>query len=369
MPFRRISLLILIVLLLMPSLACNTQKFPLAGWDNRIEITIDHDKLDSDLAHFPLLIHLSKDCGKNGQNLTAVFDEVGENSKKIAVTKDDGITQLYVEIEKWDEVNKEAWLWVSKSDWSISSTLDTTLYLYYDNHQNDNSSYIGDSGSAAAAYVWDSHFKGVWHLNNLSELVLDSTGNNYDGTNNGADVGQIGQINGALSFNGSNDTVTLPVGIAAQRNYTVEVWAKTDDYNTNRTIYSEGNSSDPNQYFEIGHSDTRKLVGVWRDTWGKTSMTGFEDIGSGINYIVWVSVTNRHHKLYLNASVDAMSSEDTDPITLDQYTMGCFKRTNQERYWDGIIDELRLSDTYRSEAWIKATYCSSKDNLIYFQGD
>jgi hypothetical protein len=135
----------------------------LTGWCKRVNITIDHNDFDEDVTHFPVLVHLSSACGKGGAyDMTPVFDEVGANSKRIAVTKADGETQLYVEIEKWDAVAEEAWLWVSKSDWTISSTVDTNIYLYYCNSQPDNTDYVGDSGSRTE--VWNSNFKGVWHL-------------------------------------------------------------------------------------------------------------------------------------------------------------------------------------------------------------
>ena len=36
------------------------------------------------------------------------------------------------------------------------------------------------------------------------------------------------------------------------------------------------------------------------------------------------------------------------------------------RYFDGMIDEVRISTTARSTAWIKASYESERDHLIDF---
>lgn len=63
------------------------------------------------------------------------------NRKKIAVTKSDGTTQCYVEIEKWDHASKQAWLWVKVP--SIRISVDTDLYLYYDKDHADNTDYVG----------------------------------------------------------------------------------------------------------------------------------------------------------------------------------------------------------------------------------
>ena len=107
------------------------------GYDRRIKMTIDSAgaKVDSDLTDFPIMVYLSASSGIGNDDVSAVFDELTSdaNRKKIAVTKSDGITELYVEIEKWDDANEQAWLSVKVAGAnSISSSADTILYLYYD---------------------------------------------------------------------------------------------------------------------------------------------------------------------------------------------------------------------------------------------
>jgi hypothetical protein len=47
----------------------------LGEWDNRIEITIDQNDVDAPLSDFPILVHLSDSSGRNGDNVTFIFDE------------------------------------------------------------------------------------------------------------------------------------------------------------------------------------------------------------------------------------------------------------------------------------------------------
>lgn len=139
----------------------------LIGWYKRVKLTIDHNDIDSALSDFPILIHLGTSVGRNSDDVSCVFDELlsDDNRKKIAVTLGDGTTECYVEIEKWDDASEEAWLWVKVPD--ISADVDTELYLYYSRTHADNDAYVGDPGSTPAKNVWDSHFKGVWHLNDI----------------------------------------------------------------------------------------------------------------------------------------------------------------------------------------------------------
>ena len=107
----------------------------LSDWATRISITIDSSKIDSNLTNFPLLIPLTP-----GTITDNIFDEVGENSKKIAITDDSG-SQCYTEIESWDNASSTAYLWTKVPH--IDSVEDTSIYLYYDSLQDGSTAYVG----------------------------------------------------------------------------------------------------------------------------------------------------------------------------------------------------------------------------------
>ena len=48
----------------------------LEGWSKRIKITVDHDRVDEDLADFPVLVTLADDVGINNADVTDVFGEL-----------------------------------------------------------------------------------------------------------------------------------------------------------------------------------------------------------------------------------------------------------------------------------------------------
>jgi hypothetical protein len=113
--------------------------------------------------------------------MSAVFDELGSNYTRLAVTESDETTQLYVEIESWNSTAEDAWLWVSRDNWTISGSEDTTLYLYYDNNHADNDEFVGATGSTPGAAVWDSNFAFVTHMADRYD-----SGHIGDSTSNGA---------------------------------------------------------------------------------------------------------------------------------------------------------------------------------------
>ena len=116
----------------------------LDAWAKRIQISIDHNDIDAALSDFPHLVYLSASSGHSDKDVTCIFDELESdaNRKKIAITMSDGLTQCYVEIDKWDHANKKAWIWVKILD--LDPDVDTELYFYYDRSQADNTAYVGD---------------------------------------------------------------------------------------------------------------------------------------------------------------------------------------------------------------------------------
>ncbi len=154
-----------------------------------------------------------------------------------------------MEIEKWDDASEQAWLWVKVP--SISSTANTDLYLYYDSSQPDNTAYVGDKGSTAAQNVWNTNFKGVWHLDEdpsgTSPQMRDSTSNNHNGTSNGnmTSGDQVaGKIDGSLDFDGTDDYIqTTSNELKTLDNFTLSVWFKADSTTDPHHILWEGPAS------------------------------------------------------------------------------------------------------------------------------
>jgi len=205
----------------------------LSGWTWRIKLSIDADDVTAALTNFPVLIYISTSSGYNSEDVSFIFDKIGSNSLKIAVTGSDGETECKVEIEKWDYGSEEAWIWVKVP--TISNTVDTDLYLYYDNAHADNTANVGVVGSTPGKAVWDDNFVGVWHLSESaggSEAVKDSTQYENHGTDYGSPTfGVDGQVNSAVDFTQSGDDDEVRIDHSDSLNIngdeiTIEAWIK-----------------------------------------------------------------------------------------------------------------------------------------------
>jgi len=61
----------------------------LDGWDNRLKLTIDHERIDETLTDFPLYITLASGIGRNNFDATVVFDELSPAPLYTVIFDDD----------------------------------------------------------------------------------------------------------------------------------------------------------------------------------------------------------------------------------------------------------------------------------------
>lgn len=343
----------------------------LGTWKYRHKITIDSSKIDtSDLSHFPVLVSLSTTAGSGNDDVSDIFDELGSdtNRKKIAFTKADGVTQLYGEIEKWDDANEKAWIWVSRSGWTIDYDADTEFYIYFDSSQSDNTTYIGDTDSTPAQNVWDSNFKMVQHMADATtSTIKDSTSNNNDGTKKVANepIEATGKIGKGQDFDGANDYIDI--GAAANYNWTdyitLEAWIYFVGGNQ---CYIDGWSYNGDAGWIIQRDTNNTYFQIYR---GGVKTSYNANPADGWHHIVGV-YDGANVKIYIDGEVGSVSVATTGAFTApnDYMSIGIYHYTYSGSKFANpcanMIDEVRISNSGRSAAWIKASYNAQTDALI-----
>jgi hypothetical protein len=132
-----------------------------------ITFTSNATKIPSTQANFPVLISLSVDS-----NLAASAQDDGDD---ILFTASDGVSKLDHEIEYFDGGTGQLQAWVRVPSLSTSAL----VYLYYNNSIC--------SSQQNAAGVWDTSYKGVWHLTEdaAGEVHLETLRPNAPGDETG----------------------------------------------------------------------------------------------------------------------------------------------------------------------------------------
>jgi hypothetical protein len=349
------------------------------AWDNKVKFTIDSSKVDSDLTDFPILVKISAESGIASTDLSRIFSTITyENRKKIAVSLEDESTQCYVEIERWDDIAQEAWLHVKVP--SISSDINTVLYFWYDNTQEDNVGYIGDTGETVAQNVWDSNFILVTHLSTPTtgaSATINSTGlGNGTPTNMAAGALVAGQVADAHDFDGSNDYIDFG-DLFYSDEVTIEAVIKPDALVANKGIIHKRN------YPGVTAANTEWSLGAGADGQSVSFFSGNGGTICADLALTGVIVTTAFQ--YIAAGHGPASSgipfcqcdltELTGAVrnstvvgnTSNAIQIAARTANNDARYFDGIIDEVRVSNIARSYAWRKATYHSLFDGLVTFE--
>jgi hypothetical protein len=340
----------------------------LDSWAHEVSLTIDHTKISADLTNFPVLAYLSTSSGLSSVDLSCIFSELGSdaNRKKIAVTTSDGITQCYIEIDKWDTANKKAWLWIKVPN--ISHTVDTTLYLYYDHTQPDNTTYVGDIGDTPAKSVWDTDFKAVYHMRDKdTNKVADSTANGNDLVKVGAGNPALitsGVIDDAQQFNGDSSYASIPFVLSVP--YTLEFFACPDDITLDQAILAFDNSDSGGGGVVMGiyHGGDQILIGQYSYQNGLSGISSY--LTNGV-YEHWCDVvhTTSNISFYLAGVLKSLVSATYFSNGAPYRLVGArHSGTTFGRFFKGKVDEVRISDNERSASWVYATRYTGKDLLL-----
>lgn len=272
------------------------------------------------------------------------------------------------EIEYFDSTNAHIWLKIPSLN-----VPNVSIWMYYGND-------TVTSGQNPTG-VWDSNHIGVWHMAELSGTVFDSTSNNIDGTPfNGVNQNSNGKIDGADSFNrNSSQYINLGRSDLHLASLTVSGWA-----------YMASSGGTDKQIISKGHRDSNtewELKAIPQENNGSDFITfrfwvGNSAIGVVSTYPLqtgqWyyivgtynASATNNNFNLYINGILDNSSTNLAPKFQTDaNLSIGAVQsqsmNPNHLQYWDGILDEFRISDISRSGDWIKQSYSMTNDQSGY----
>jgi hypothetical protein len=311
------------------------------------------EPVTGDVYHFPLLVRLTQD------NFT--FSLSQDNGSGIRFKKTDG-TILPMTVEYWDNAGQEAGLWV---------LCDTIRGNNAVQHINMYQADISEPGGTNSAAVFDTTngFCGVWHLDTVS-TCRDATKRANHGTNNNT-ANVEGVINRAASFAGYSDgqNIILPAGCVAGITGTISVsfWMWKDRSISEVLFGATGN--------------TGSLIGVylpWNTGGGSFPCYIHWDFGRDMDDRISRDTTTAFHKqwsywtfthnsasgnMYIYRDGNLWHSGTSKSRTIDASAITkCRLGSSSENtyWWEGYLDEFRISKTERSAAWIKMNYQNQK---------
>jgi len=336
---------------------CPDSTPPIAEFACSIPITIDSSKVSgtSDLVDFPVLISLTNTSLKSTANCGYVQNS---NGYDIIFSDAAQTTRLDHEIEKYDSASGQLVAWVRIPTLSVEN--DTTIYVHF-----GHSSVCGSTENPAG--VWDSNYTTVWHLKETSGgagAIKDSTASANHGTDfNGPTFGVTGKIGNAIDFDGANDYATMPTLGFSTSAGAVELWANIDTFpsSDNKYMFS---------HFTPSPTANRVYVNLKPDnTWG-TGMGNTYDLVRGSTLIAntWYHIVltwdGTYVRGYKDGALNFGPTSYSGLTTVGNIYVSAWDVAGE--WFDGTLDEVRISNVGRSADWINTSYNNQSDPANFY---
>jgi gliding motility-associated-like protein len=331
------------------------------GYEYERNITIDYTKVagNTDLNNFPVLINLTGQTYLQQPPAGRVYNTNGYD----IIFTDDDYNQLDHQIEYYNGISGDLVAWVRIP--VLSRTTNTVIKILYGNP--------GISTNPSTTSVWDTHYRGVWHLDNNS--LNDFTSYNKSGTPFNSPTYPSGTIYNSLGLNGGNQYVQVinAPNTNFSGNVTVSAWIYLNGLGLDQKI--SGNQNGAGGGYKFGVYTNNKVEFEIRDAsnnpylnrgvaGGTTLTTGQWYYVAGISSDVLDSintvVNGVPERFYQKAGILGASSNNL--------TIGREPWTGSY-YWNGRIDELRISDEVRSSGWLRTEYNNQSSPSTFYTVD
>lgn len=318
-------------------------------WTHKRRVSFPGYDRSETLTNFPLLVSF----GTNVANFS-YSEFTSDRGADLRFVSPDEAAELNYEIEKWD-TNGLSHVWVQVQ------ALASNGHIW---------AYWGKSSATQPAYTtngatWSDGFAAVWHLGEdaidgatTADLHRDSTTEGHHGDQHGNST-VAGPIGIGQYFDGASDMVEVehdPRFNGSAPGLTVEAWAR-------------GQADTP----LWGGIADKGIAGGWRlGRYGAASAYIF--LHNGVYFDAGDTVADGrwHHiagvvdggtmRLYVDGEEVGSGTTPGLPTGVDPVRIG---KTNNNEPWKGGVDEVRISDTPRTPAWVWACWLSQASNSSF----
>ena len=331
--FFSITLAILILLSSI-SIMQTSDTMDTASWQYQIKITFNNTASSEQLTSFPLLISLN-------ESHLDFWGHVNANYSDIRFIDDDDQTELYFEMEHWDYIGKKAYIWTNIPQIDPGSSTDH-IYLYYGNHTAAPSTY------ESPPHVWTGQYKSVWHFNETTGSIHDSTNNHHHGVTIGnPQYDAMGISNGAMTLDGINDLINYgdifnDIGIG--KTVIMEACFQLNNITNDQVILGKNNGTTLPFGIQIFPSSDHISIFGGDATNGYKSHTFTWTPDTHWHYLVGI-INGSTIDAYLDGVHQGNSTRNNENILVNaaNFIIGGQNITGYERNFNGSLDEIRIS--------------------------
>ncbi len=325
------------------------------SWLYRVKVTVPAANMTGTFNDFPLYIDLSK-------LPASFFTHVRSDGYDIRVTA--GLQNLPVEL-----------VWINTTSGSeggelyfraptVSSTKNMSFYIYYGN--------ASASTDPTSTDVWSNGFNGVWHLQTSSGTVYDSTANSNDGILvNGIPADFIeGAIGNGYDCDGTNYIQIPPGSLNISGPLTMSAWTVLDA--TSMGLSEMPLMSTLDAASTIGYalaiypaSNTMEIR-----THGGAPQTGYSSgsMSAAGTYYSACAIDAGTGFLMKSNGTTSSGTIGQPSIGSNEFYIGFTEYAMTNPYFNGIIDEVRVSSVARPADWMTNEYRNVNNSSFFTVG-
>ena len=177
-----------------------------------------------------------------------------------------------------------------------------------------------------------------------------------DGSNYNTPSQATGKLGNAIDVNNNGVQVPDPGSAFAPTNLTVSAWVNTDvtggyrnyvNFNTNNRWRARKNADESLSALIPGGTQVTSSTNISTSTW---------------YHVVWTAPVGATSEIFIDGTSDATGSNRSAGSGSTTFYIGYYSG----EYWDGKIDEVRVSDQILSDDWIKTEYNNQSSPSTFF---
>lgn len=315
-----------------------------SSWSNYFEITSDNTKVAN--ANDNLLYDLS-------DAPAGFWSTVKSDGGDIRATNSAGDTAYSFELENFSTGSETGILFFNSQGLSTGS--DTVYRIYYG---NAGASLPAASDPLGAQNVWNSNYLAVHHMNAASGNESDSTSNAHNLTEqNTVPSTSGGKIADARDFNGTNDYFDFPDNLGLDNTgFTFQAWFDTSEGVSQQRIAGFYDGADDIMFIGPENGNIRFRAGHLGGNEFNFENDTASAIGTNTLYLVHGTYDGSTATIYIDGAADGTATASIDDPFDDTEIMDVGRRSDNNQYLEGLIDELRILSTSLSSSWISTEY-------------
>ncbi|TWI93718.1 concanavalin A-like lectin/glucanase superfamily protein, partial [Mucilaginibacter frigoritolerans] len=216
--------------------------------------------------------------------------------------------------------------------------------------------------------TWASDYQAVYHFGETTYTgtTQDATANGNTGTTHGMTASNLvsGKVTNAYSFNGSSTNITSN-GISITGNFTISAWVNLTVASRDQKVL---NNEDINDQASGGVKLCVFVNNIPETEGGNATTRRATPTAPAITASSWHYLQGVYNGSSLSTYVDGVQysiiNTTQNPTQLTPFYIGVGEGGNKY-YFDGIIDEARVSSVAKTSDWIKAEYVN-QNNAVSF---